>query len=135
MATATVQLRNIPGTQAAAGWAGSHTVVVDRPAGKAGGMGLGLNGGELLAFAIGGCFCNDLRYVSHEMAVDLAAIDVDVALQMEGTPLIATSATMHVRIMAADPGANIAALIERAKAISTVSNSLKRGFAVETVVG
>ena len=101
MATATVQLRNIPGTEAAAGWTGGHTIVVDRPDGKAGGMDLGFNGGQLLALAIGGCFCNDLRYVSHEMGIDLATIEVDVTLDMEGTPLIATHAVMRVHATAA----------------------------------
>jgi organic hydroperoxide reductase OsmC/OhrA len=135
MATATVQLRNIPGTEAAAGWTGGHTIVVDRPEGKAGGGGLGFNGGQLLALAIGGCFCNDLRYVSHEMGIDLATIEVEVTLEMEGTPLIATGAVMYVHATAADARADVNQIIERAKAISTVANSLKRGFAAETVVG
>ena len=71
MPTSTVQLRNIPDTEAALGWAGGHTMVVDRPEGKAGGMGLGFNGGQLLALAIGGCLCNDLRYVAHDMGIAL----------------------------------------------------------------
>jgi hypothetical protein len=41
MTTMTVQLRSIPETEGCVGWAGSHTVVVDRPEGKAGGRGLG----------------------------------------------------------------------------------------------
>ena len=48
MASMTVQLRSLPSTEAAVGWAGAHTVVVDRPEGKAGGKGLGFNGGQLL---------------------------------------------------------------------------------------
>src|SRR5690606_12431130 len=60
VASMSVSLRNIPDTQAAVGWAGSHTVVIDRPDGKAGGAGLGFNGGQMIALAIGGCFCNDL---------------------------------------------------------------------------
>lgn len=32
-------------------------------------MGLGFNGGQPLALAIGGCLCNDLRYVAHAMGV------------------------------------------------------------------
>jgi len=59
-----VELRNIAGTEAALGWAGAHTIVVDRPDGRAGGKGLGFNGSQLLALTIGGCFCNDLRYVA-----------------------------------------------------------------------
>jgi len=44
MASTTVELRNVEGTQAAMGWAGGHTLIVDRPEGRAGGMGLGFNG-------------------------------------------------------------------------------------------
>ena len=69
MPTATVELRNIAGTQASMGWAGGHTVVVDRPEGRAGGLGLGFNGAQLLALALGGCFCNDLRYAAAELAI------------------------------------------------------------------
>ena len=46
MTSMTVHLRSIPDTQAALGWAEGHTIVVDRPDGKAGGMGLGFNGGD-----------------------------------------------------------------------------------------
>lgn len=37
MVAITVELRNVEGTEAALGWAGSHTVVLGRPEGKAGG--------------------------------------------------------------------------------------------------
>ena len=80
MTTMTVRLRSVPETQACLGWAGAHSVVVDRPAGKAGGQGLGFNGGQLLALAIGGCFCNDLHYVAHAMGIEL----VSVALERHG---------------------------------------------------
>jgi len=39
MTTMTVQLRSIPDTKAALGWAEGHTIIVDRPDGKAGGNG------------------------------------------------------------------------------------------------
>ena len=48
--------------------------MVDRPEGKAGGMGLGFNGGQLLALAIGGCFCNDLHYAAHAMGIRLRSL-------------------------------------------------------------
>ena len=81
MASMTVELRNVEGTEAAMGWAGGHTIVVDRPPGKAGGRGLGFNGAELLALAIGGCFCNDLRYVANDMGVGLGKIAVSVTVE------------------------------------------------------
>jgi len=130
MTTMTVQLRGLPDTEAAVGWAGAHTVVVDRPEGKAGGKGLGFNGGQLLGLAIGGCFCNDLHYVAHEMGLRLTSVEVDVTVSFEGSPLLATEAVLRARVSAADKGADIDALIRRAQAVSTVSNSLKRGVPV-----
>ena len=130
MTTMTVQLRGLPDTEAAVGWAGAHTVVVDRPEGKAGGKGLGFNGGQLLGLAIGGCFCNDLHYVAHEMGLRLTSVEVDVTVSFEGSPLLATEAVLRARVSAADKGADIEGLIRRAQEVSTVSNSLKRGIPV-----
>lgn len=129
MASVTVELRNVEGTQAAMGWAGAHTVIVDRPEGRAGGMGLGFNGAQLLALALGGCFCNDLRYAADELGVGLGRIAVSVTVELEGTPLLTKAATMSVECETQD-GADAAAVIERARAICMVANSLGRGFPV-----
>jgi organic hydroperoxide reductase OsmC/OhrA len=129
MVAISVELRNVEGTEAAMGWAGGHTVVADRPDGKAGGLGLGFNGAQLLALAIGGCFCNDLRYAAHEMNVKLGAIKVVVVVQLEGEPLIATAATMDVSCETLD-GADPRKVVESAKATCMVSNSLRRGIPV-----
>jgi len=133
MTTMSVQLRSIPDTQAAVGWAEGHTIVVDRPEGKAGGMGLGFNGGQLLGLAIGGCFCNDLHYVAHDMGIRLASIEVDVTVAFEGNPLIVKNATMRVAVTAADKGADVNGVIRRAQDVSAVSNSIKRGVPVRIV--
>ncbi|MFZ0095186.1 MAG: OsmC family protein [Pseudolabrys sp.] len=133
MTTMSVQLRSIPDTQAALGWAEGHTIVVDRPDGKAGGMGLGFNGGQLLGLAIGGCFCNDLHYVAHDMGIRLASIEVDVTVTFAGNPLIAKNATMRVAVMAADKGADVSGIIRRAQDVSAVSNSIKRGIPVQVI--
>jgi organic hydroperoxide reductase OsmC/OhrA len=131
--TMTVQLRSIPDTQAAVGWADGHTIVVDRPHGTAGGMGLGFNGGQILALAIGGCFCNDLQYVAHEMGVGLKSITVNVTVAFDGKPLLATRATMRVAVTAIDARSDVDSVIRRAKEISSVSNSVRRGIPVEIV--
>ena len=130
MPTVTVELRSVEGTEAAMGWAGNHTIVADRPDGKAGGRGLGFNGAQLLGLAIGGCFCNDLRYVAADMGVRLGKIAVSVEVQMEGDPIITTAATMNVTCEALD-SADAAAVIERAKATCMVSNSISRGIPVK----
>ncbi|WP_332683719.1 OsmC family protein [Bosea sp. (in: a-proteobacteria)] len=129
MASVTVELRNVEGTQAAMGWAGAHTLVVDRPEGRAGGKGLGFNGAQLLALALGGCFCNDLRYVAAEMGVELGRIAVSVTVELEGSPLVTTAAAMTVSCEMLD-GSDPQALIARAETSCMVSNSLRRGIAV-----
>ncbi len=133
MPTMTVQLRSIPDTEAAMGWVEGHTIVVDRPDGKAGGMGLGFNGGQLLGLAIGGCFCNDLQYVAHDLGVRLASIQLDVTVAFEGNPLLATHAMMRVAVTAADKDADVQRVILRAQEVSAVSNSLKRGVPVQII--
>jgi organic hydroperoxide reductase OsmC/OhrA len=133
MPTMSVQLRSIPDTEAAMGWAEGHTIVVDRPDGKAGGMGLGFNGGQLLGLAIGGCFCNDLQYVAHDLGVRLTSIQVDVTVAFEGSPLLATHATMRVAVTAADKDADVRTVILRAQDVSAVSNSLKRGVPLQII--
>jgi organic hydroperoxide reductase OsmC/OhrA len=133
MTTMTVQFRSIPGTDAALGWAGGHTIVVDRPDGKAGGMGLGFNGGQLLGLAIGGCFCNDLQYVARDMGILLASVQVAVSITFEGTPMLVKEATMQVAATPVDKNADIDAVIARAKEISSVSNSLRRGVPVQII--
>jgi organic hydroperoxide reductase OsmC/OhrA len=134
MPSTTVELRNIAGTEAAVGWAGAHTVVVDRPEGKAGGRGLGFNGAQLLALTIGGCFCNDLRYVAHATGVELGGISVSVTVELEGDPILATSATMVISCETLD-GSSAESVIEKAKATCMATNSLRRGLpiAVRTV--
>ena len=133
MTTMTVQLRSIPDTEAALGWAGGHTIVVDRPDGKAGGMGLEFNGGQLLGLAIGGCFCNDLQYVAHDMGILLASVQVGISVTFEGTPMLVKEVTMQVTATPVDTNANVDAVIARAKEISSVSNSLRRGVPVQII--
>ena len=130
MISSIVELRNVAGTEAALGWAGGHTMVVDRPEGKAGGLGLGFNGAQLLGLALGGCFCNDLRYAAHSMGTTLGKIEVTVKVSLEGDPLLATTAIMEVRCEALN-GEAVGEIVERAKAGCMVSNSLRRGVAVE----
>src|SRR3569833_772741 len=133
MATMSVSLRNVPGTKAAMGWAGGHTLVIDRAEGKAGGMGLGFNGGQMIALSIGGCFCNDLRYMAETMQIEIEEIAVDVSIELDGKPLLVTSATLSVHVTSRDQNANQAKHIHRTEADSTVSNSVRAGFPVSVV--
>lgn len=129
MAVVSVALRSVPDTQAAVGWAGGHTLVIDRPEGRAGGMGLGFNGAQMIGLAIGGCFCNDLRYVAEKMAIAVISIAVDVNVTLEGSPLVVVAAELIADIQA-EAGADIGELLRRADTESTIGNSVRSGFPV-----
>ena len=129
MRTTRIEYRTHPGTRAAVGRAGTHHVIADRPQGKFGGMGLGFNGGELLALAIGGCFCNDMQAIADQMGVTIADLKVSVDVDFGGEPSRATDARLTVECTLAD-GSDPSELIERAKAITTIGNSLRDGIPV-----
>ena len=129
MASISVNLRNIEGSSATVGWAGSHTVLVDPPDGTAGGFGTGFNGGELLALAIGGCFCNGIRYLADELGVSVGKIHVSVTLMLRDDASIVTAASLDASCETLD-GSDSGVLLAKAKETSTVGNSVKLGFPV-----
>lgn len=129
MATTNIEYRILPGTRAAVGRSGVHSVIADRPQGKFGGMGLGFNGGELLALAIGGCFCNDMQAIADQRGVTIVDLQVTVAVDFDGDPVRASHAQLTVDCKLAD-GSDPSELIELAKAGTTIGNSLRAGFPV-----
>ena len=129
MPVSTVEIRNVAGTEAAMGWADAHTVIIDRPEGRAGGMGLGFNGAQLLGLTIGGCFANDLRYVAADLGVAVGEISISVSVALEGSPVRAVGAEMLISVSMSD-GSDPAPLIAKAKEISMAMNSLIKGLPV-----
>jgi organic hydroperoxide reductase OsmC/OhrA len=119
--------RTIPGTGAAEGRAGDHAVVVDLPAGVAGGAGAGMNGVQLLALAIGGCLCNDLRFVAAVRADTIDDVRVDVSLDIDDG--IVTSADVVIGLAVPD-GVNTTALINETVEISAVLAAVRNGFPI-----
>jgi organic hydroperoxide reductase OsmC/OhrA len=130
MGKTTIEYRILPGTRAAVGIAGDHSVIADRPQGTFGGMGLGFNGGELLALSIGGCFCNDMQALADEMGIAITDLIVKVSIDFAGHPSRASEARMSVECSLED-GADPSELIEHAKKVTTIGNSLRLGFPVE----
>jgi organic hydroperoxide reductase OsmC/OhrA len=138
MSTITATVRTIPDTAAAVVRAGTHTLVADRADGVAGGMGLGFNGAQLLAAAIGGCLANDVRVVAADEAVDLATVEIDVSVVVDGTSALdglrIVGAELGVTLTAAD-GSDTSRIVERALEVSAVLASVREGFPVDVQRG
>lgn len=132
MSSTTIEYRLIPGTAASLGRSKVHSVIADRPYGKAGGMGLGLNGGELLAFALGGCLSNDLQVLSDEAGEKIADLCIRVTLQFGGSPSRTLGAQIAIECRL-ESGADPSSLIERAEALTNIANSLRAGVPVDIV--
>ena len=130
MGITTIEYRILPGTRASVGLSGSHSVIADRPEGRFGGKGLGFNGGELLALAIGGCFCNDMQAIADQMGIVIADLRVSVSIDFTGDPVRASDARMSVECMLAD-GSDPSGLIEQAKKDTTIGNSIRDGVPLE----
>ena len=129
MASFTAEFTTIDGTAAALGRAGAHSLVADRPAGRAGGLGLGFNGAQLLALAVGGCLANDLRYVAEASGIAIGRIAVKVTIEADGTPLLATGVDVEIACEATD-GSDPAALVAATTAITMVGGTLAKGIPV-----
>ena len=129
MSTTTVEYRLLPGTRASVGRTGQHSVIADRREGVSGGMGLGFNGGELLALAVGGCFANDLQVIAEQMELEIADLAITVAVDFGGDPRRATDVRMEVNCSLGD-GSDPGPLIERAKEYTIIGNSLREGVPV-----
>lgn len=90
-------------------------------------MDLGFNGGELLALALGGCLCNDVQVIAEEMGLTISDLEIRVTLEFGGSPSRTTNANITVACALAD-GTDPAELIERAKALTNIGNSVRSGI-------
>lgn len=132
--TVRVSVRTIPDTAAAVVRAGRHTLVADRAEGVAGGMGLGFNGAQLLASAIGGCLANDVRVVAADDGIDLETVAIDVSVVVDGTSVLdglrIVGAEVRVALAVSGDG-DPARVVDRALAVSAVLASVREGFPVD----
>lgn len=129
MSSITIEYSAVEGTGAFLGQAGSHVLLADRPVDKAGGSGLGFNGGELLALSLGGCFCNDVHYTAEELGLHIARLRIKVTIDLEGIPLVVQTATVTTDCELVDE-IDVTELLSRARERCTVANSLRNGVQV-----
>lgn len=129
MSSITIDYASLEGTGASVGRAAVHTLIADRPEGRARGTGLGFNGAELLALSIGGCFCNDIHYTADELGLCVSRLKVRVTVELGGDPLLVNSALVSTECELAG-GGTTAELLRRARARCTIANSLRNGVDV-----
>ena len=129
MAETTIQIRTLHGASTAVGWAGSHTVTIDRPE-AAGGRGLGYGGGQLLLLSVGACYCNNLFHAADERGVTIRSVEIEVSGTWTEEPMVSEGIVISAKV-AADAGeAEILDLMSQANDASTVGNSLRQGIPV-----
>jgi organic hydroperoxide reductase OsmC/OhrA len=119
----------VAGTTAGLGRAGTHVLIADRPDGVASGRGLGFNGGELMAAALGGCFWNDLHYVAAELGAPVHVDDIEAEVELAGTPPRILRAFVHVTLTGADAAVR-KEVFDAACDASTIANSVMSAFPV-----
>ena len=129
MAQTTVHVRSVHDAAFAVGWAGKHSLTIDRPEQEAG-YGYGFSGGDLLLMAIGACFVNDLQQEDERRGVALLGARVVCECDWGGEPVRAQNIKLSVRIEAA---ADEDAILELAEAVDRqgrVHNTLRHGVEV-----
>ena len=122
----TVSYSALPGTAAGVARTGGAVVIADRPAGVAGGEGLGANGAQLLAASVGGCFCNDLHSIGERLGLSVAGAGVEVEVVLAGQP----SRVVRIEVEARLP-ASARPVFEAACAETIIGQSLMAAFPVQ----
>ena len=79
---------------------------------------------------LGGCLCNDLQVLAEQAGEAIDDMCIRVTLDFAGTPSRTVGARIAIDCRLAS-GADPADLIERAKALTNIANSLRAGIPVE----
>ena len=125
----TVEIRTVSGSSLAVGSSGARTLTIDRPK-EAGGMGLGFNGGELLLFAVGGCYSNDVFREADKRGIAVKNVRVTVTTDWAGDPVRAQNLSFSVEVEADATEAEISQLIRHTDSVAEIPNPLRLGTEV-----
>jgi putative redox protein len=105
-----------------------HEIPVDEPE-RAGGANLGMMPTEVFCAAVASCYCLALAHVAAKRSVELPGLNVIVRAERAGREL--RYGRLVVRARADVPDDLIAALIEPARRVCWVSNTLAGDLALE----
>jgi putative redox protein len=105
-----------------------HEIPVDEPE-RAGGANLGMMPTEVFCAAVASCYCLALAHVAAKRSIELPGLNVLVRAERAGREL--RYGRLVVRARADVPDELIAALIEPARRVCWVSNTLAGELALE----
>jgi putative redox protein len=105
-----------------------HEIPVDEPE-RAGGANLGMMPTEVFCAAVASCYCLALAHVAAKRSVELPGLQVIVRAERAGREL--RYGRLVVRAQADVPDELLAALIEPARRVCWVSNTLAGDLALE----
>ncbi len=105
-----------------------HEVSIDEPE-SVGGEDEGMMPTELFAASVASCFCLALGYAARKRSIELPGLRVDVRAERAGDELRYKRLVVEARAAAAE--ADLARLVESAKRLCWVSNTLVAGVELE----
>ncbi len=129
MAETTVHIRTVHDSNFAVGWAGKHSLTIDRPEHESG-SGYGFSGADLLLMALGACYSNDLQLEAARRGILLHGVRVVCTCDWGGDPVSARNVNMSVRIEAQADEEEILDLAESVDRRSRVHNTLRAGLEI-----
>ena len=121
-----VEVLSVDGGPTALGWAGSVSLVVDRPTG-AGGRGLGFSGGQLLNLAVAGCVSNDLFREAARRGIRLDRVRGVADSDYGREPATSSAIEYDVEVSGDASEEALADLVAHVDRIAEIPNSLRRG--------
>lgn len=132
MAESHVHIRALPDTSLALGWAGAHTLTIDRSE-RWGGTGKGFSSGELLRLAVGACYALSLQREAAQRGIALTRVAIDVQAEWGGEPERVQWITCAVTLDAPASEADIQELVRAADLAGEVTNTLRQGTTIRLV--
>jgi putative redox protein len=105
-----------------------HAITIDEPA-SAGGRDLGMMPTEAFCAALASCFCLSLAHVARRRRQELPGLRVSVRAHRPGRAL--RYGRLEVHACAEVPGEVVEALLEPARRVCWVSNTLAAGVELE----
>jgi putative redox protein len=109
-------------------------VLLDRPADRPGGRGLGFNGGHLMMLGLGACFKSVLLIAAEERGVEVRSLHITVTASEADGPFRYDALDMAVELDADASPDELERLLVVAERGCQVSNTLRTGATVRAAL-